>query len=189
MLGVIQSGNRQVIRDQLALYKEKGLIQYERTLTIPSCERIQALISQPNGRAIVSAALSASIKSALDSINLRLSLNTEQILDLADEIIDESAVDNLGLEDVLLFLQMLITGKAGKIYDRLDIPTFFELFEIYREERHQALLMVRDQQHVNFKSAGDNKRSSEDSEQEVASMRSVMVEYQKQEFLKQGPKE
>lgn len=187
MLGVIQSGDRQEIRDQLALYKEKGLIQYERTLAIPSCERIQALVQQPNGRAIVSAALSASIKSALDSFNLRLSLNTEQILDLADEIIDQSAEDNLGLEDVLLFLQMLITGKAGKIYDRLDIPTFFELFETYRQERHLALLAARDQAQVNFKASGDNKRSSEDNEQEVADMRSVMIDYKKNEFLKQGP--
>lgn len=184
MLGVIQSANRDEIRSQLSLYKEKGVIRYDKTLNIPATERIQALILAPNGKAVVSAALSASIKAALDSMNLRLTLNTEQILDLADEIIEQSEEDNLALEDVLLFLQTLVTGKAGKIYDRMDIPTFFEFFEGYRQQRHKALLDSREQQNVNYKASGDNTRASEDNEQEVTDMRSVMMDYKKKEFLK-----
>lgn len=184
MLGVIQSGDRQEIRNQLALYKEKGIVQFDRVLSVPSHERIQALAALQNGRAIVSAALSASINSALSSMNTRMGMNAEQILDLADEIIDQSAEDNLSLEDVLLFLQMMITGKTGKNYDRMDIPTFFEMFEVYRQERHEAILNIREQQNVNYKAAGDNRRTSEEINEPEQDIRKVMDQYKVQEMIK-----
>jgi hypothetical protein len=183
MLGVIQSADRHEIRNQLLLYKTKGVVQFDKILLIPNAERIQALINLPNGMALVSAALAASIRSSFDSLNLRLTMNTEQILDLADEIIEQSAEDNFGLEDVLLFLQQLITGKAGKIYDRMDIPVFFELFETYRQDRHQALLNIRESQQVNNKANGSSIRSSESDSEEVKQIREVMVAYKKNEFL------
>jgi hypothetical protein len=184
MLGVMLTGDRQEIRNQLALYKEKGIVQYERTLEIPSHERITALVSLPDGRRTVSAALAASINSALTSMNTRLSMNEEQILDLADEIIDQAAEDNLGLEDVLLFLQMMITGKTGKNYDRMDIPTFFEHFEVYRQERHEALLRKREEENVNFKCAGDNRRTSEELNEPEQHISNIMADYKVQEMIK-----
>lgn len=162
MLVVMETQDRQEIRNQLSLYKVNGLINYERVLSIPGDERINNLIQLPNGRNRVSAALSASIKSAFEAINLRVGMNVEQILDLADEIIDQSSEDNLALEDVLLFLQQLITGKAGKIFDRMDIPTFFELFETYRQSRHEEVLNIREQEQANHKAYGDPSRTSDE---------------------------
>jgi len=169
-------GNRQEIRNQLALYKQMGVIDFKAVLAIQSTERINYLAVQPKGRERVSAALAASIKSAFESLNLRVGMNIEQILDLADEIIDQSAEDNLALEDVLLFLQQLVTGKTGKIYDRMDIPTFFEMFEVYRQDRHDALSAIREQEQVNHKALGDPDRSSDNNTEEVA-MKDAMIDY------------
>lgn len=157
----MEMGNKQAVNERLALYKQQGVIQFDRVLAIPSEERIPALIQQERGRERVSAVLSASIKSALDNINLRIGMNEDQIFDLAEEIIDQSTEDNLGIEDVLLFLKDLITGKAGKIYDRLDMPTFFELFETYRQQRHEKLQSIRYEQQQQYSALPMNERLSD----------------------------
>jgi hypothetical protein len=143
----------------LARFKEAGLIKFERTLQIPMAERIPALV-RDSGHLDVLTAIVASLKSALDNINLKRGLTEDQVIELAEVIIDQSHEDQLALEDILLFLSRLITGQAGTLYDRLDMPTFFELFESYREERYQALRHIRDEQHVNYKCLGDNTRLS-----------------------------
>lgn len=158
MLSVIETGDKQAVNQHLALFKERGVVQFEKVLAIPFSERIPALIEQPEGRMRVSTALSASIHSALNNLNLRVGMNEEQIFDLAEAIIDQSSEDNLGIEDVLLFLKDLITGKAGKIYDRLDMPTFFELFESYRQERHEKLQAIRHEQDQQRKALPFNER-------------------------------
>ena len=184
MLNVIETGDRQQVRTHIALFKERGVVNFEAVLAVPSTERIQHLALQPKGRERVSAALAASIKSAFESLNLRVGMNIEQILDLSDEIIDQSAEDNLALEDVLLFLQQLITGKTGKIYDRMDIPTFFEMFEVYRQDRHDALLATREQEQVNHKAFGDPDRSSDNNTEEVA-MKDAMIDYLRKSNIKE----
>lgn len=158
LLTVMESGNKQAVNQHLALFKEQGVIQFDKVLSIPATERIPALIQQEDGRLRVSTALSASIKSAMENINLRIGMSEEQIFDLAEAIIDQSHEDNLGIEDVLLFLKDLITGKAGKIYDRLDMPTFFELFENYRQERHEKLQVIRYEQDQQRKALPVNER-------------------------------
>lgn len=159
MLDIMEAGNKQEINNSLLLFRERGEIVFERILSVPSSQRIPALIETNDGRARVSAAIAGSLKSAMDNVNLRVGLSEDQIFDLAEAIIDESMSDNLSLEDVLLFLKELITGKAGKIYDRLDMPTFFELFETYRQKRHQSLLEFRENEHLKYKSLGDPDRS------------------------------
>jgi hypothetical protein len=178
ILSVMETGNRQAVNEQLALYKQNGVIQFDKVLTIPPEERIPALIQQPEGRARVSAVLSASLKSAMDNINLRIGMNEDQIFDLAEAIIDQSSEDSLGIEDVLLFLKDLITGKAGKIYDRLDMPTFFELFENYRQQRHEKLVSIRHEQKSQHNALPFNDRLSDmfpDTERN--NMRDAMQQY------------
>lgn len=111
------------------------------------------------------------------NINLRVGLNEDQIAELSEQIIEQSGEDNLAVEDVLLFLRELITGKAGKIYDRMDIPTFFELFENYREKRHQAILNIRYEEQANHKVYGPSERSSEDTTSEKQEMREAMRDH------------
>lgn len=180
IINVILQGDRQQINNQLSLYKERGVVVFERVLQIPTNERIPALTKDFDGRVQVSAALSASITSAFSNINLRVGLNADQIVELSDQIIDQSEEDNLALEDVLLFLQQLLLGKGGKIYDRMDIPTFFELFENYRQDRYEKLQQIRYEQQSQFKSFGDRgERESDNQDREKELHRSALGDYMK----------
>ncbi len=62
-------------------------------------------------------------------------MNTEQIYDLSLALIETAEEDNLAIEDIMLFLDGLPKFKYGKVYDRMDMPTFFEMLEVYREQR------------------------------------------------------
>ncbi len=177
MLIALENGDKMAIAAHLSEFKTRGVIDYKRALSIPTSERITALAQNNVDRARVLVALSASLKSAFNNINIRMGLSEDQIVDLADSIIDESADDNLSLEDVLLFLQQLVSGKAGVVNDRMDMPTFFKLFESYRQERHEALLAVRYEQQVNYKALGPTERASEDITSEKDAHRSALNEH------------
>lgn len=166
----------------LSRFKEAGVIKFERTLQIPMSERIPALIKEPDGELKVCTAIVASLKSAFDNINLKRAMDENQVVELAGVIIDQAHQDQLALEDVLLFLQRLVTGQAGTLYDRLDIPTFFELFETYREERYQALRHIKDEQHVNYKAMGDNTRYSEVERDAEVDYRKNLVDHFKKRY-------
>lgn len=112
-------------------------------------------------------------------MNLRKGMNEDQLIDLAEMIIDEAHADNLSMEDVLLFLQQLVTGKAGKIFDRMDIPVFFELFEHYRQERYLALRYIQYEAECNYKALGDSTRVSDGVAENDANTRQVMNDYYK----------
>lgn len=131
-----------------------GAVVYEKPLVIPLSERIPALASTEEGRFGVLTALTASIGAAMGHMNLKYPMNADQILEIGNLIIDQAAEDWIAIEDVLLFLQELLLGKAGKIYDRIDIPFFFELFETYREKRHRALLRFREEEQSQHKVEG-----------------------------------
>lgn len=174
MLDVMLSGNKTEVNYALTEFKERGVIRFDKILAVQSDQRIPALTKTIEGRMQVSAAITASIKSAFDNINLRIGLSPDQVVEIAEQIIDQSEEDYLSLEDVLLFLQQLITGKAGKIYDRMDVPTFFELFENYREQRYQELLRIRkDQlaQHRDYEyEAGMERNSTKRNDPNVKAM-------------------
>jgi len=157
----MQNGNKMAVSAHLASFKERGVIAFDKVLCISNSERIPELSKTSDGRYQVLIALTAALKSAFNNINLRVGLNEDQIIELADSIIDQSHEDNLALEDVLLFLQKLLVGDAGKIYDRMDIPTFFEMFEKYRQQRYVSLRRIREEQHVQNKSYGSPERWSD----------------------------
>lgn len=111
-------------------------------------------------------------------MNLKRGMNEDQIINLAEAIIEESKEDNLSMEDVLLFLQQMMTGKiAGRIYDRMDIPLFFELFEYYRQERYLALRYIQYEAEVNYKALGDQTRTSDGFAENDNNTRQVMAHY------------
>jgi hypothetical protein len=164
----------------LAAFKDHGKIRHDMTLRIPSTERIPALTQSKDGYNYVLTVLAARLKGTFDNMNLKRGMNEDQIIELAELIIDESREDNLSMEDVLLFLQQLVTGKAGKIFDRMDIPFFFELFEGYREQRHLALRYIQFEAECNFKAMGDTTRTSDGVVGNDENTRRVMAEYYQQ---------
>ena len=143
---------------------------------IPVSERLPAL-SKIYGNDKIAAVLSKQITKSLNNFNLRVGMNPEQITDLSYAILDEAESDQLAIQDILLFLDGLPKFRYGKVYDRMDMPTFFEMLEKYREERHQAYMNGKDEAHAQFKAMGDSNRTSQDIDKE--NNRNAMINYLK----------
>lgn len=157
------------------MMRTNGQVDHLKTLSIPDSERIPVLAKE--NRRFVLTSLVAAIGSAFANLNLRIGMNDDQIIELADAIIDTSHEDFLSIEDVLLFLRDLVTGKTGKIYDRMDMPTFFNLFEDYRQERYLTLKRIRYEQDANWKSSGITERAVDDTRAEIDTHRAALSEH------------
>lgn len=163
ILSVLERKDSAGINQALATYREGGLVNHQKTLAIPFNERIPELIKQENGRQRVSAALAASLLSAFGNIS-NAKMSADQIIELAEGIIDSSHEDFLSIEDVLLFLKDLLMGKMGKITEKLDMPYFFELFEKYRDKRYQTFEAIQYEKHLNRKNMGNQTRTNKEWE-------------------------
>lgn len=148
------------LRNHLSQFKTHGVIAYDKVLAVPSHDRIVAL-TKLYGEDKMAEYLSGAIAVAVRGLNLRLGLTAKQTVELAATILEEAAEDNLAMEDVLLFLQNLVRGKAGKLYDRLDVAVFMELFDEYRQERHRAYKRIKEEQDAQYRASDDKTRSSE----------------------------
>jgi hypothetical protein len=179
LLPALKAGNNLAITAHLNAFKDRGVVKHDRTLRIPTKDRIPALTATDEGYNYVLTVLAARLKQTFDNMNLKRGMNEDQIITLGEEIINESHEDNLSMEDVLLFLQQLLTGKAGRILDRMDIPLFFELFEHYRQERYLALQYIQYEAEVNYKAMGDRARSSDGHASNDENTRQVMADYYK----------
>jgi hypothetical protein len=158
-------------------YKEKGEPLIMKVIEIvPISERLPAL-SNMYGRDKIAAVLSKQITRTLNNFNLRVGMNPEQVADLSYAIIDDAEQDQLAIQDILLFLDGMPKFKYGKVYDRMDMPTFFEMLEKYREERHQAFMNGKEEAHAQFKAMGDSNRTSQDIDKEAN--RNAMLNYLK----------
>jgi hypothetical protein len=158
-------------------YKEKGEALPMRVIElVPVSERLPAL-TKTYGAEKISGILSIAITKALNNFNLRVGMNPEQIMQLAYSLIDEAEQDQLAIQDILLFLDGMVKYKYGKVYDRMDMPTFFEMLEKYREERHQAYMNGKDEAHAQFKAMGNSNRTSQEIDKEAN--RNAMMNYLK----------
>jgi hypothetical protein len=179
-------GDNNAITTHLSAFKNRELIRYDKVLSIPTGDRIPALISSEAGRGYVAQALGGALIGAFNKMNLRKGFTEDQVEDLVGLIMEESLEDNLALEDVLLFLYQLITGKAGRIYDRLDIPSFFELFEVYREKRYKALQEIKYERECNYRSMGDPTRSSDELIENDTAYQAALREYKLKRLHEEG---
>ena len=137
--------------------REDGNINYPAVLSIPTTERIPQLAKQDFRRVLL--LIIGAITVAMESLIDKKRLNEIQILDAAESIIDTAEEDNLSFEDIMLFLQKLTRGEY-KMPAELDVPKFMEIFEIYRENRHQEYHELQYNRHLQYKSLGDANRSA-----------------------------
>jgi hypothetical protein len=185
MLNALEAGDKMALNVVLKNYKTpNGSVNYNVVLAIPQTERIPMLVNS-EGYKKVHTLIVAGVQLAMESLNLSNSLSAAQIFDLSDTLIDSANEDYLSLQDVVLFLQKLTRGEMGSLYSQMDIAKFMELFEIYREERFQALNIIREEQQAQHRSLGPSERWSEthDKEQEN-SMHEAMKQYLKSQETK-----
>lgn len=135
-------------------------MDFPKVFDIPKSERITALAEVDFTRIVT--LVSAAITMALENINLKKPLNAIQILDLSEAVIDSSAEDNLSFEDLMLFLQGLVRAKYPISYETFDIPRFMKAFDVYREERWQEGVALRDAKIAQWQGLGDAARSAKE---------------------------
>lgn len=161
-------------------YKEKGEPNHLAVIqNVPVAERLPALVKL-YGPEKIAGVLNLAITRALNNFNLRIGMNPDQIAELSYSLIEEAEQDQLAIQDILLFLDGLPKFKYGKVYDRMDMPTFFEMLEVYREQRHQAYVNAKEESHAQFKAMGDSNRMSTDIDKEAN--RNAMNEYLKTQY-------
>lgn len=190
LLPALKADNRYLVNLHLATFKERDIVRYDKTLRIPSSERLPALTHTKEGYDYIYTLLVATLKKVFTNLNLKKSFNEDQLLDLVEAIIEQSHEDNLSLEDVLLFVDELIKGKRGKLYDRIDQALFFERFETYREERHLAMHYIQYEIDSNYKAMGDQTRTSEqiDEGYQQAWKNHMINQYAKEQPIQQVSK-
>lgn len=155
----MQVGDKVAITNSLRAFKgEQGSLNYPAIFSIPTDQRLAKMAENdfPGTLAIVTAGVTL----AMESLNLKFPMNALQIVDLAEAIVDTAGEDNLSLEDLMLFLQNLTRGKYNPLYESMDVPKFMGKFEIYREERHQAMVEYRENKHLAYKALGDPSRTT-----------------------------
>lgn len=140
----------------------QGVVKFDKVLSIPSDERITVLAQRDFTRVIT--VITAALTLAFEGMNLKRGMNPIQVVDLAEAVVDTAAEDNLALEDLMLFLQKLVRGEYGAIYESMDIPKFMTAFEEYRETRWQSLNNIREEQSAQYKCMGDVGRNGEPDE-------------------------
>ena len=175
LLNAMAVGSSGELHNQMCRYKERGEPNHLAVMqNIPKDQRLPQ-IAKMYGTDKIATVLGKQITKTLLNFNLRVGMNSEQIYDLSLALIETAEEDNLAVEDIMLFLDGLPKFKYGKVYDRMDMPTFFEMLEVYREQRHQAFVNAREEQHAQFKSMGDSNRMSTDTDKEAN--RNAMKQY------------
>lgn len=175
LLNAMAVGSTGEVHNQMCRYKERGEPNHLAVMqNIPKDQRLPQ-IAKMYGTDKIATVLGKQITKTLLNFNLRVGMNSEQIYDLSLALIETAEEDNLAIEDIMLFLDGLPKFKYGKVYDRMDMPTFFEMLEVYREQRHQAFVNAREEQHAQFKSMGDSNRMSTDTDKEAN--RNAMKQY------------
>ena len=159
-------------------HKVNGVVNYKSLLSVYN--RLPAMYAKYPDEVIT--VLSVALFSAFESMNLVRPMNEDQILELAETIADSSSEDYLALEDVVMFLQGLIRGKYGQLYESMDIPKFMEKFELYRLERHKTMMNFRDENHSQLKGMGISERESDNADREKELQHSALVDYMSKHF-------
>lgn len=166
-MNAIQKQDREKIKECLTPFKNDfGAVKFDAVLSIPRSQRLPELAKSCPKE--IAATITVSLGVAFESMNLARPMTVNQILDLTDAILESSAEDYLSLEDVQLFLQGLVRGKYGKLYESMDIPKFMDFFEVYREERFQALKSIQDEAQANYKAMGDQNRTTAEDQLRTA---------------------
>lgn len=177
LLNATEAGDQQLVKTLVKTFLGPAGTDYFSLLRVHQSERLPALAKE--NRLYVHKIISAQIEYTMKFFNVANGLSIEQVFLLADQIIDESSEDNLSLQDVFVFLQKLGTGKMGVVYNRLDIPSVMELFEVHRQERHSEYLKVKEEIHAQNKSFGPSERECDNPDPEIDANRVAMKEYLK----------
>lgn len=154
----MRKGDRQQVNLILRDYKtQNGYPNFPALFDIPNANRIRDLAKTDYED--TSDLVAAAVTLAMENFNLKRGLTAVQINDLAEEIIDGANDDNISFEDLVLFLQALVRGKYGDMYESMDMAKFMKLFNEYRDERWKEWVNFKEAEHIQFKTMGAVERT------------------------------
>jgi len=132
---------------------ESGSVNFGEIFKIPLDQRIKALAEKDLGGTIKIIAVAITL--SVESMNLSRPMTPSQIIDLSEIVAESAGEDNLTIPDLLLFLQKLVRGEYGSLYESIDIPKFMLHFNSYRDERWAEGVKIRDQKTEEYKRMGE----------------------------------
>ncbi|MEO7048738.1 MAG: hypothetical protein ABI091_25780 [Ferruginibacter sp.] len=176
LLNSIQTRNQIEQIKNLERFKEKGIVQFKELLSIPFDDRLPRLVEK-YGKEKIHGLLIILLTEFANSFNLIRPMTPDQIVSCAFEMIDISHEDYLSIEDFTLFFQGAKSAKYGRVLDRLDQQTVFELFENYRQQRHLEYVRIKQEKESQFKVSGLSKRDAVDSTDLKTLMHEANLEY------------
>lgn len=158
------------------------MIKFENVLSIPVKDRLPGLVEK-YGKGKIHGLLIVLLTDFSNSFNLIRPMTPDQIVMCAFDMIETSYEDYLSIEDFTLFFQGAKLAKYGKVLDRLDQQTIFELFKNYRDERRQRYMQIQDERNAQYKSAGFTERTSDERDESLTEMRDVMCRMYKESVM------
>lgn len=157
----VKNKNQYEIIKTVQQYKRGAIVKFDALLAIPVRDRLPGLVEQL-GVDTIHEILIIMVTEFCNFYNVIRPMSPDQIIDCAYEMIGTSSEDYLSLEDFTIFFDGAKKGNYGKIYDRLDQQTIFEMFEIYRQERHEKYHQIQEEKHTQFKGMGIKERITDD---------------------------
>jgi hypothetical protein len=189
------AGNKRELATTLKQYREKsGVVNFPAVMSVPLSERLPAMYQRNFMEA--TALVGLGLASAFERMLFKKKPDGDLVNDIAEEILNTSDQDNIALEDLMLFLQGLVRGDYGEITE-LSIARFMKLFNSYRDERHNALILFRENQHLQFKGMGNSERSAKSNplaehfsgiSARISEMKDAMSEKKQSETMKKADK-
>ncbi len=151
----MEAGDHRQTAMVLREFKAKdGEPNFPMLFNIPSSERIMALAEKDFTR--INMLLVGALTVAFEGMNLKRGMNAMQILTLAETIIESAGEDNISMEDFMIFLHRVISGKYELSYESMDVPKFMILFDKYRNKRWEEGIKLRDSKDEEYKRMGDD---------------------------------
>lgn len=156
-------------------FKERGIVKFNQLFSLPSNDRIPGLIEKYS-KIKIHALIVKILTDFQNSFNLIRPMSEEQIVSCAFAIMESAHEDNLGMEDLVIFFEGAKMAKYGRILDRLDQQTIFELMEQYREARHGEYLRINQEKQSYFKSLGPMDRGIDYIKEEEENLHKIQLE-------------
>lgn len=159
-------------------YIKAGAPQFPLLLQTPLQDRIPGLAAK-YGNKRIHALIVILVTNFCNGLNLIRPMTESQIVSCSFELMNTASEDQLSVEDLAVFFQGAITGKYGRILDRMDQQILFELLENYRQERHISYSNYQEERHAQLKSLGPIDRECEDQQEIKDLFRQANIDYLK----------
>lgn len=150
----------------LQQYEKDGMARFDLLFAIANSDRIPALTVE-YGKKRMFKLVATLLREFAISIPLPKTkkLNDTRIAVCACDIMISAEEENLSMEDLILFFERTKKGKYGPIKKYLTHQLIKEKLEMYLIERHDVLVVLKEQKDAELKALGPVERICEEPKQ------------------------